>query len=91
MNRAEARQIAEAELEELAGRSRTQLLQLLESSTVERVGDSGTAYQVDLLAAWDTVEGGDLRVIVSVDDGGLSALMPLTTSMLVRPDGSVAE
>jgi hypothetical protein len=43
----------------------------------EVLGDSGTEYQVEIDAIWDGREGGNVRVVVAVDDGGWSAISPL--------------
>jgi hypothetical protein len=41
-------------------------------------GPSGTEYQVEIQAMWDSKRRGDIRVFVSVDDGGLvSSSLPL--------------
>jgi len=34
---------------------------------------------------WDDSVGGDIRVIGSLDDGGIRAFFPLTMSLLVKP------
>ena len=53
-------------------------------------GPSGTEYQIEIQAMWDSKRRGDIRVFVSVDDGGLvSSLMPLCDSFVVSSDGSI--
>lgn len=54
----------------------------------EVVGPSGTPYQVEIEAFWDSGKPGDLRVMVAVDDGGFRAFVPLTTDFIMSPDGS---
>lgn len=56
--------------------------------TVEVDGPSGTTYQVKTHAVWDGKKGGDLRVLVEVDDGGWRAFLPLVESFTVAPGGS---
>jgi hypothetical protein len=52
-------------------------------------GPSGTEYQLEIQAMWDGKRGGDIRVFVSVDDGGLvSSLLPLCDSFIVSSDGT---
>jgi hypothetical protein len=51
-------------------------------------GPSGAWYQVETLVAWDGEEGGDIRVMVSIDDGGSSAYRPMTDDFIIAPDGS---
>jgi len=55
--------------------------------TLEVSGPSGTTYQVEPEALWDGGQEGDLRV-VTVDDGGWRALIPLGESFILARDGS---
>ena len=55
---------------------------------MEVVGPSGSQYQVEITGFWDDRKAGNLRVIVTIDDGGWRAFMPLTTGFIVGPDGS---
>ncbi len=55
---------------------------------MEVKGPSGTEYQIESLAVWDSKPEGDLRIFVSIDDGGLRAIVPMTEGFIVRPDGS---
>ena len=68
-------------VERLAGRQ--------ESSEV--VGLSGTAYHVELEGFWDDDEHTDLRVVASIDDGGLRAFLPFTDSFTVSPSGTITD
>ena len=52
---------------------------------------SGTVYQVETQAFWDSRKEGDLRVIVSVDDGGWRAWMPVSEDFILAPDGSFVD
>ena len=52
----------------------------------ERVGESGTVYQIEVEAFWDHPgqESGDLRVLASIDDGRiLSSIVPLCDDFIV--------
>lgn len=51
-------------------------------------GPSGTVYQIEIEAFWDGRPGGEIRMMGSIDDGGLRALMPLTDDFIIRPDGT---
>jgi hypothetical protein len=52
-------------------------------------GPSGTEYQIEIQAMWDSKRRGDIRVFVSVDDGGLvSSLLPLCDSFIISSDGT---
>lgn len=56
-----------------------------EPEHVDVTGPSGATYQVETLAVWDAKPGGDLRLIVAVDDGGWRAFSPLSESFIVPP------
>ena len=68
-------------VERLAGRQ--------ESSEV--VGLSGTAYHVEFEGFWDDDEHTDLRVVASIDDGGLRAFLPFTDSFTIGPSGMITD
>lgn len=59
--------------------------------TVEVVGPWGTTYHVELEGFWDDEEHRNLRVIASIDDGGLRAFLPFTDSFTVGPIGAITE
>jgi hypothetical protein len=49
----------------------TALLRLLrQQDNFDVEGSAGTTYQVEIYAMWDDREGGDLRVLGCIDDGG---------------------
>ena len=54
------------------------------------VGPDGWKYQVETLVSWDSPRRneGNLRVIVSIDGGGVSAFKPLVGTFIMAPDGS---
>ncbi len=61
-----------------------------ESAVVEQPGPSGVTYQLEWNAFWDSQAGGDIRVMVSIDDGSLARfIIPLTSSFLVSPPGEI--
>jgi len=37
---------------------------------------------------WDSKKGGDIRVMVAADDGGLRSFIPQTYDFIMAPDGS---
>jgi hypothetical protein len=59
--------------------------------TKQVIGEDGNSYQVEIEAIWDISRDEDVRVIVSVDDGGWRALKPLTQDFVMRPDGSFVD
>ena len=93
MDKVEARQLLEEFLQELKARSFLELQELLSNPVcIERQGPSGVIYQIEYEAVWDDKPGGDLRVIASIDDGGLlSAILPVTSGFLVTPIGEVVD
>ena len=57
----------------------------------EAVGLSGTTYNVELQGYWDDDEHRDLRVIASIDDGGLRTFLPFTDAFTINPAGKITE
>lgn len=90
MDKGEARGIALAQIDDLRrmgwGELRDRYLDNPE--TVQVRGATGTVYQIQTQAFWDTGKGGDLRIIVAVDDGGWRAFVPLSEDFILVPDGS---
>ena len=87
MDKKEAHQLLEEFVIGLKSRSYQEWQGLMgEEAVVERNGPSGVTYQIEWNAFWDSQAGGDIRVIVSIDDGSLTRFMvPLTTSLLISP------
>ena len=56
--------------------------------TTEVDGSSGRWYQIETSVFWDGAKDRDLRVIVSIDDGGWRAFAPMTDDFIMAPDGS---
>jgi hypothetical protein len=90
MNKAEAREVALARVAELRRLDWSELRDryLRRPETLEVRAPSGTTYQVETEALWDGGREGDLRVFVTVDDGGWRAFMPLGESFILARDGS---
>jgi hypothetical protein len=55
------------------------------------VAPSGATYHVELEGFWDDKEQRDLRVVASIDDGGLRAFLPFTEAFTITPSGSITE
>ena len=58
---------------------------------MEITGQSGVTYQVEVQAFWDDprARGGNLCVLVSIDDGSfLRATSPKSSSFIMAPDGT---
>ena len=85
MLRAEFVKLQAASYEELADR----LAGKQERSEVE--GLSGKAYHVELEGFWDDKAHDDLRVVASIDDGGMRAFLPFTDSFTITPAGTITD
>jgi hypothetical protein len=89
----EAKGILRAEFLKLRALGYEALVDRLEGKKeqVEVTGPAGAEYHVELEAFWDDREGRQLRVVASIDDGGLRALLPFTESFSISPSGEVTD
>jgi hypothetical protein len=92
MDEQEARGILAAEIERLRSQGYPELRRLIDPNRETRqvAGPSGTEYNLEVGALFDDGgEAGNIRVMVSIDDGrGLRAFVPLTTDFIMAPDGT---
>ncbi len=58
-----------------------------QATTRDVVGESGVVYQLETQVFWDGKAGEDIRVAVSIDDGGLSAFWPRSGDFIMARDG----
>jgi hypothetical protein len=49
--------------------------------------DGERSWQVEVQVAWEDEPDGNVRVTVSIDDGGLRAFVPLTNDFIKAPSG----
>ena len=93
MDKIEARAVLEEFLREFKTRSYLELQEFISNpECLERVGPSGTVYQIEYEAVCDVEPGGDLRIIASIDDGGfLSALLPVSSSFIIAPQAKIGD
>ncbi len=90
MDTHEAKAILDQEIAQHCALSREQLVELVNQHRVKEVlGPSGKRYSVELQVLWDDREGGNLRILVSVDDGGVRAFFPATLDFVMAQDGSI--
>jgi hypothetical protein len=90
MDRAEAKSILAKELTEFAARTYNELVKLIKHADVKNVGgDLGANYQIEINVFWDSKPNGNLRIMASIDDGGWRAFVPLTDSLIMKPDGTL--
>jgi hypothetical protein len=89
MDKPEANVVIHERLAYLRSLSRAELVQRVGNPEHgEVVAPSGVTYQVETQAMWDDGEGENLRIMVSVDDGGWRSMAPLAGDFIVAPDGS---
>ncbi len=56
-------------------------------TTDEVARDSERSWQLEIQVLWDDEPNGNVRVMASIDDGGLRAFVPLTESFIKSPSG----
>jgi hypothetical protein len=92
MDKEEAQQILDHEIMIYREKTFQQLTALVGSVDIFTLaGSSGVEYQIEVQAFWDHPKkpGENLRVILSIDDGGfLSSLTPMSSDFIMAPDGS---
>ena len=60
----------------------------MESVLTEEVPrDSERSWQLEFEVLWDDEPSGNVRVLGSIDDGGLRTFVPLTESFIKAPSG----
>lgn len=85
-----AKEILESVALELLARHRDELLKLAAFPETRHVKNAaGQEFNVEATALWDDIEGQTLRVMISVDDGGIRAFLPMSKSFLVTPSGEI--
>ena len=90
MNRDEAKAILSDQLRSFTARSYSELAALIDKPVdVETAALSGKKYQIEINVFFDSKPGGDLRIIGSIDDGGWRAIVPLTDTLIMKPDGNL--
>jgi hypothetical protein len=90
MDKQEARSLLTEQLATYRTRSYADLVAMIgRDDCVEITGPSGERYQVEFGVIWDNKPGGNVRVMLSIDDGTFrAAFSPLTDDFIKAPDGS---
>ena len=93
MSDEEARGVLRAEFLKLRAAGYDELAERLagKQERSDVVAPSGATYHVELEGFWDDEERRDLRVVASIDDGGLRAFLPFTDAFTIDPSGSITE
>lgn len=58
---------------------------------IQVIAPSGDSYHVEFEGFWDDDEHVDLRIVASIDDGGLRAFLPFTDAFTITPVGTIIE
>jgi hypothetical protein len=88
MNIGEARRVLNDRLAKLRALSYRDLAAKVDSVfTEEIVRDSERSWQLEIQVIWDDEPSGNIRLIASIDDGGLRAFVPLTDGFVKDPSG----
>ena len=56
-------------------------------TTDEVARDAERSWQLEVQVSWDDEPNGNVRVMVSIDDGGLRAFVPMTYDFVKSPSG----
>ena len=92
MDNEEARSILRQELAHLRREPYEELsTDIGQIRTKEVNAPSGTVYQIEIQFLWDDKPKGDIRVMGSIDDGGLRAFVPVTESFIIDPHGNFVD
>ena len=90
MDKSEATAVLDQQLASFVRRSYAELVAIVDQpQSAQANGPSGAAYQIEFNVFYDSGRSGDLRIIGSIDDGGLRALMPVTKSEIMKPTGEL--
>ncbi len=93
MNSAEATTLLEQRLKCYRTKAYSELVRLINlgPETAEVIGPTKIKYQIEISALWDDEPNGVVRVIGSIDDGGVRAYVPLCSDFLLSPDGTFVD
>ena len=88
MNTKEAGKLLATILEPIRNKAYCDLAQMVDGAPItgEATAPSGVCYQYEIEVFWDSCANGDVRVMGSIDDGGIRAYMPLSSSFIKAPD-----
>jgi hypothetical protein len=89
MNRQEADKIIAEQLKLYREKPYSELIKMIKQkpSTYEFRGQSGALYHIEIQAFWDDRPDGNVRIMASIDDGGLRAFPPLSNDFIKTRSG----
>ena len=87
MDKQEAIKLLDKELDLFRPISHQELQKNIEQKPVARevTSKDGKKYYIEIITHWDDKPGGDIRVNGCIDDGGLRAFFPLSSSFIKSP------
>lgn len=89
MNTTEARRVLSERLAKLRALSYRDLEKRVDSVLTEEIArDSERSWQLEFQVLWDDEPSGNIRVVGTIDDGGLRAFVPLTDAFVKSPSGA---
>lgn len=89
MDNQEAKSVLAEQLELFRKKSYTELGKLIGKPTrFEITSPTGNWYQIQIQVEWDSIPEGNLRVLGSIDDGGLRAFLPVCNDFIMDPNGN---
>ena len=90
MDKVEARRLIDEHLATYRTRAYADLAkQVGEAIGFQEIAPSGIEYNVEVMLVWDNFAGGNIRVMVAVDDTRWpSWFHPMSDDFIVAPDGS---
>ncbi len=88
MNKNEATDIILEQLKKFRSKSYEALLRMIECEpiTYKILSSKGIKYQIEIQALWDDKANENIRVIGSIDDGGIRSIFPLSKDFLKSPN-----
>jgi hypothetical protein len=90
MDKNEATTVLNQQMASFVRRSYAELIALVnQPQSAHASGALDTTYQIEFNVFYDAGTSGDLRIIGSIDDGGTRALVPLTKSEIMKPNGEL--
>jgi hypothetical protein len=86
MHKEEAQRIIAAELAKFRAQPYENLANIIDKPICyETSGPTGLIYQIEIQAFWDDKPQGNMRVMGSIDDGGIRAFFPLSLDFIKSP------
>ncbi len=90
MNKVEAQSILDERLSSFVRRPYADLAAAVDKPEVASVkAGSGREYQIEFNVFFDAGAHQELRIVGSIDDGGLRAFLPLTKTLIMKPSGEL--